>query len=301
MKSLIIVLCIALTLLADKPLVVVASVPDLADMARAIGGDAVEVFTLATGREDLHAVPARPSFLPRLNKAQLLLTLGLDAEHAWLPALAAEARNPTIREDGPGWIECSAGISVRGKPQILDRSEGEQHPQGNPHYTIGPHCGVLMATTIEQAFVKALPLKASAITLRSRAYRASLDSLSAELTLLGASLKGTAIIEYHPDLAYLCEFYGLRTIGSIEPKAGVAPTARHLKNLEQSAREKGVKLIVYNQSQNPKIPQALAARLGCRAVQIANAVGAQPQITSWAALQRYNVHQLLAGLGETGR
>ncbi len=301
MKSWFIILCTVMTLWADMKLEVVASVPDLADMARQIGGDAVNVVSLATGREDLHAVPARPSFLPKLNKADLLLTLGLDAEHAWLPSLAAEARNPKIREDGPGWIDCSKGIEVLGRPQKLDRSEGEQHPEGNPHYNIGPQCGAIMADNIEKAFAQILPSKSQYFAQNALAYKKQIESLTEELRSKGANLNGVAMIEYHPDVIYLSAFYGMKTIGSIEPKAGVPPTAEHLKALEQKARNNNVKIIVYNQSQNSKIPKKLSASIGCKAVQIANAVGAQPQITTWIELQRYNLKVLLEGLAGAGK
>jgi ABC-type Zn uptake system ZnuABC Zn-binding protein ZnuA len=269
-------------------------------MARLIGGDAVSVIALATGREDLHAVPARPSFLPKLNRADLLLTLGLDAEHAWLPPLAAEARNPEIREGGSGWIDCSEGIEVLEKPHELDRSHGEQHPMGNPHYNIGPQNGAVMATNIENAFADALPSKAEHFADNATAYRAEIDSLTADLKTRGAVLNGIAIVEYHPDIVYLSAFYNMNTIGSIEPKAGVPPTAGHLRELEQTAKKENVRLIVYNQSQNPKIPRKLATRLGCASVQIANMVGAQPEIKSWIELQRHNLKVLLEGLEKAG-
>jgi zinc/manganese transport system substrate-binding protein len=296
MKSWIMILCAALMTQAAEKLDVVASVPDLGDMARRIGGDAVNVITLATGREDLHAVPARPSFLPKLNRADLLLTLGLDAEHAWLPPLAAEARNRKIREGGPGWVDCSKGIEVLEIPQKLDRSEGEQHPLGNPHYNIGPQNGATMATNIENAFAEAMPSKAEYFADNAQAYRAEIDSLIADLKTRGAVLDGIAIVEYHPDIVYLSAFYNMNTIGSIEPKAGVPPTAGHLRELERTAKEENVKLIVHNQSQNPKIPRKLAAGLGISSVQIANMVGAQPEIKSWIELQRYNLEALLQGM-----
>ena len=286
----------ASTIFAKAKLNVVASVPDLADMAQHIGGSVVSVVSLATGREDLHAVPARPTFLPKLNRADILLTLGLDAEHAWLPALADEARNPTIRENGPGWINCYDGITLLDIPERLDRSEGEQHPLGNPHYNIGPQCGTVMADNIEKALAAALPEQAASFAANGNAYRKELTTLTKELQVQGKPLDGITIIEYHPDMSYLCAFYHMPIAGSIEPKAGVPPTAAHLKKLEQLGREHGVRLIIYNQAQNPKLPEKLARTLGCNAVRIANAVGAQKEISSWTNLQRYNLQQLLGGL-----
>ena len=287
---------LASMLFAKSHINVVASVPDLADMARNIGGDAVNVVSLSTGREDLHAVPARPSFLPKLNKADLLLTLGLDAEHAWLPPLADEARNPKVRENGPGWVNCSIGIDLLEVPLKLDRSEGEQHPLGNPHYNIGPQCGFVMAANIEKALAAAMPSQEAMFSKNDSAYRGELTKLVAGLKEKGKPLAGVPVIEYHPDMAYLCSFYGMTIVGNIEPKAGVPPTVAHLKELERLAKASGVRLVIYNQAQNSKLPGKLAAALGCGAVRIANAVGAQKEIITWAELQRYNLTQLLDGL-----
>jgi zinc/manganese transport system substrate-binding protein len=286
------------TILAGDRLNVAVSIPDLGDMARRVGGDKVKVTTLATGREDLHAVPVRPSFLPVLNRADLLLTLGLDAEHAWLPALAAEARNPDIMEGRSGWIETSKGIEVLDVPQVLDRSEGEQHPEGNPHYNIGPQCGTIMARNIFEAFADASPHHTPYFEENLERYLREIDSTVSALKKRSAVLRGVAVIDFHPDVSYLCEFYGMKIVGHIEPKAGVSPTAAHLRKLEALGTEHGVRLIIHNQSQSPKIPGKLGSSLGRPVVEIANAVGAKKQITTWLQLQEYNNRVLLDALGQ---
>lgn len=290
------VLFLTQTILAGGRLNVVASIPDLGDMAQRIGGDKVKVTTLATGREDLHAVPARPSFLPILNRADLLLTLGLDAEHAWLPALAAEARNPDIMEGRSGWIETSKGIPILDIPQVLDRSEGEQHPEGNPHYNIGPQCGPIMARNIFDAFANASPQHKPYFEGNLERYLQEIDSTVSALKKRSAVLEGVAVIDFHPDVSYLCEFYGMKIVGHIEPKAGVSPTAAHLRELEALGTEHGVRLIIHNQSQSPKIPRKLGRFFGCPVVEIANAVGAKKQISTWLQLLEYNNRVLLDAL-----
>lgn len=298
-KLLILFLCILPQIItAGDRLNVVASIPDLGDMAQRIGGDKVKVTTLATGREDLHAVPVRPSFLPILNRADLLLTLGLDAEHAWLPALAAEARNPDIMEGRGGWIETSTGIPILDIPQVLDRSEGEQHPEGNPHYNIGPQCGSIMARNIFDAFASASPQHEAYFEENLEGYLHEIDSTISELKKRSAALEDIAVIDFHPDVSYLCEFYGMEIIGHIEPKAGVSPTAAHLRELEARGTHHGVRLIIHNQSQSPKIPRRLGSALGCPVVEIANAVGAKKQIATWLQLQEYNNRVLLDALEE---
>jgi len=278
---------------------VVASIPDLADMARIIGGDQVRVTSLATGREDLHAVPVRPSFIPKINRADLLLNLGYDAEHAWLPALAKDARNRRAMEGGAGWIEVGKGVAILERPEKWDRSEGHQHPLGNPHFNVGPHAGRVMARNIAAAFIDFDPENESLYRDNLNRYLDALADLETELREKGAPLQGQKVVAFHPDVAYLCQFYGMEKVGSIEPKPGIQPTARHLESLAGRMNEENVRLILYNQAQNARLPERLARETDARAVEFANTVGAKPDIDSWIELQRYNLERLLAALPES--
>src|SRR6058998_3545059 len=141
---------------ADK-IKVVATIPDLADMARHIGGDLLDVSSIATGVEDIHAVPMKPSFAIMLNKADVLLLLGLEAEHAFLPALLEAARNPRILRDAPGYIDCSVYVTVLEVPTRLDRSLGDVHPMGNPHYNVDPVMGKEAARAIADGLSRLRP------------------------------------------------------------------------------------------------------------------------------------------------
>lgn len=279
---------------------VVASVPDLGDMARRLGGDRVQVEVLASGREDLHGVPARPSFIPKLNRADLLLSLGLGAEHSWLPALADEARNPRIREDQAGWIEAGRGIQALDVPAVLSRAEGEQHPEGNPHLNIGPQNGPAMARNIAEALAAFDTEGAAGYTSRRESYVAELEALATRLRTEGAPLRGVRVISYHADLSHLAAFYGLEVVGTLEPKPGIEPSAGHMAKLAEMARAAGVKLVVYNQAQPAKLAAKFADRIGARPAQIGNMVGALDGVTTWTALQEHNLRALLSAL-EGGR
>ena len=123
---------------------VVATLTDLADFARNVGGDHVEVFSLATGIEDTHGVPMKPSFVPLLNRADLVMLVGFDCEHAFLPALLEASKNPNIQKGKPDYVDCSQGIAPMDVPKSTDHSEGDVHPYGNPHYMLDP---VLAKTT----------------------------------------------------------------------------------------------------------------------------------------------------------
>lgn len=281
-----------------KKLQIVTSIPDIADMVREIGGDKVKVTSLATGREDLHAVPARPSFLPLLYRADLLITLGLDAEHAWLPALAKKSRNRKIMEGQPGWIELSKGVHVLEKPDKLSRSEGEQHPDGNPHFNVGPSSGLVMADNIYHTLEHADPANREYYKTNLRKYVEKINTTMEALRVKASVLKGKKIVTYHEDVAYLCQFYGLDKIGTIEVKPGVPPTASHLMHLKSECQDAGVFCIIHNQSQAAKLPQKLGQELAVPVVQIANAVGAFPEVNTWLKLQEYNLNKLLEALGE---
>jgi len=298
----VLVLCLALLTLgvttSAAKVKVVAAIPDAGVMAERIGGDRIELTTLASGREDLHGVPARPSFIPKLHKADLLLTLGLDAEHAWLPALAAEARNPRIMEDREGWIELYQGIELLDVPVVISRTEGDQHPEGNPHFNIGPQNGRIMAENVAFALMEFDPDGSEVYEANLDAYAAELDAMAADLRSRGEPLSGHRAISYHADCSYLAVFYGMEIVGTLEPKPGIEPSARHLALLAREAKALGVSLVIYNQAQPSKLPQKFAARIGARAVQIGNMVGAVAEAGSWRELQEYNLQRLLEGVQE---
>src|SRR5438132_2011624 len=133
---------------AEAKIRVVDTIPDLADMAKNIGGDLLEIKSLATGVEDIHAVPMKPSFATILNRADVVLLMGLEAEHAFLPGLLDAARNPKILRDAPGYIDCSVYVTPLEVPTRLDRALGDIHPMGNPHLNLDPVHGKDMVRAI---------------------------------------------------------------------------------------------------------------------------------------------------------
>src|SRR5690242_8582645 len=136
---------------------VVTTFPDLADITRQIGKNLVSVESLATGVEDPHGVPMKPSFVPRLNRANVLVVTGLDDEHSWLPALLEVASNPKILPGQAGYVDCSVGIPVLDAPARLDRAEGDLHPKGNPHYLLDPMYAKIAAQNIAAGLTRNFP------------------------------------------------------------------------------------------------------------------------------------------------
>lgn len=287
----------------EKPMRIVSSVPGPADMARelseGIQSPKITIRSLATGQEDLHAVPARPDFLPVLNRADLLLSLGLSAEHAWLPPLLKASRNKNIIPGQAGYLEVSKGIQALHVPHHISRREGEQHPDGNPHFNVSPAYGPLMLSNIAKAMLNQL-VKTGASAEASEQITENLkrlvleyQKLSETLSQEGRSLSGTHIISYHEDVAYLAEFYHLHTIGTIEVKPGVPPTVNHLRQLKNQAQVHGVKLVLCSQAQDARLSQKFAEDIGARFVPIYNLVGGSSEVNDWESLHRENLRQLL--------
>ena len=159
---------------------VVTTLTDLADFTRNVGGDHVEVFSLATGIEDTHGVPMKPSFVPLLNRADLVVLVGFDCEHAFLPALLEASKNPRIQNGKPGYVDCSQGITPVDVPKSTDHSEGDVHPYGNPHYMLDPVLAKTAVQNICNALVAFAPQYEADFTRNRDAYLAKLDAKIAE-------------------------------------------------------------------------------------------------------------------------
>jgi len=176
---------------------VVATLTDLADLTRNIGGDFVEVRSLATGVEDTHGVPMRPSFVPLLNRADLVVLVGFDCEHAFLPALLEASKNPRLLVGKSGYVDCSKGVTPLEVPKSTDHSEGDVHPYGNPHYMLDPVLAETAVRNICDALVALAPEHAADFTKNRDAYLAQLDAKivgwQTELAAFNRSVRGADI------------------------------------------------------------------------------------------------------------
>src|SRR6516162_6287833 len=155
---------------------VVTTLTDLADLTRNVGGDFVEVRSLATGIEDTHGVPMKPSFVPLLNRADLLVLVGFDCEHAFLPALLEASRNPRIQIGKSGYVDCSKGVAPVDVPKSTDHSEGDVHPYGNPHYMLAPVLAKTAVQNICDALCAVAPQHQADFEKNRDAYLAKLDA-----------------------------------------------------------------------------------------------------------------------------
>lgn len=279
---------------------VVATTPELVDIVSRVGGDLVSVDGLARGTEDIHQVVMKPSFVSKLNRADAVVYLGLSVEHAFLPGLLDVAKNPAMRPDpdtfnclGPGCIDCSAGVKVLEKPTSLSRAQGEQHPQGNPHYNLGPNNGPQIARNVAEGLSRVDAAHAADYLKNLKSYLAELEPKVAEWRKRAAPLNGLKAVSYHKDVAYLAAFTGLEFVDTIELKPGVAPTPTHLGELVKEMKEKGVTLIVREQQYDAKTPDWLAEQTGAKVAVIGTMANALPGTPTFEALSEKNLDGLL--------
>ncbi len=277
---------------------VVATWPALADITKQVGKELVSVDTLATGVEDPHGVPMKPSFVPRLNRADVLILIGLDDEHAWIPALLEVASNPKILLGRPGYIDCSIGIPVLDAPTRVDRAEGDLHPKGNPHYLLGPVRAKIVAQNIATGLSRNFPQHQQAFEKNLKAYVAELDNWIGRWEKMAAPLRGVKFVEYHPEWIYLADRFGMSRIGSVELKPGIEPTPNHIVELTQQIKQDKARLLFYG-SQNPRIPQQISNETGIKVLRLYSGGGSGPETDSYIKWIDYTVRTLVQAVSQT--
>src|SRR5712692_7518365 len=281
---------------ADTKIRAVATIPDLADMAKHIGGDLIDVTSLATGVEDIHAVPMKPSFAVLLNRADILFVMGLEVEHAFLPGLLEAARNPKILRDAPGYIDCSVYITPLEVPTRIDRALGDQHPMGNPHFNLDPVFGKDAARAIADGLSRNYPEYASTFKKNLDTYLAQLDAAITRWERMAAPLRGVKLVSYHPDLIYFAERFGMEAAGTIEIRPGVDPTPGHIVALEERMRREGIKLVVRERHYPAGLAETIAQRTGAKLVELPAMVGGVPEARDYVSFIDYNIRTMLKGV-----
>ena len=258
---------------AAAKLNVVASLPDVADITAQIGGDRVSVVTIAEGTQDPHKVPVKPSFVTKLNRADALVVQGLGLEHAFIPPLLEAARNANILPGARAYIDASLYVKPLEVPTSQNRSQGELHPLGNPHFNLDPEQGKLMARAIAEGLERVDPQGAETYRAGLARFNEKLDQAIPELARIAAPLRGVKAVSYHQDLVYLAARYGIDLVGTIEDKPGIPATPGHVEELLATMQREKVKLVIHEISYDPGLGESLAERTGARVATISALAG----------------------------
>lgn len=252
---------------------VVTTLEDLASIARFVGGDDVTVTSFCHGAQDAHFLDAKPSYLVKLNRADVLIENGGELESSWLSGLVDGARNRRILGGAPGRVVAMDAIEPLEVPAKLDRSEGDVHPQGNPHFTLDPSNARPVAARICAAFCAVAPEKAERFRANLAAFNTRLDKSLARWTAMMTPLKDLKIVTFHRNFSYLARRFDWQVVGTLEPKPGVPPSPGHLANLIVTMKTQGAKLILAESYRDLKVAQFAAEKSGAVLLVVPTGVG----------------------------
>lgn len=282
---------------------IVASVPDLAAIAREIGGKEVNVKSLAKGYQDPHFVDAKPSYILDLNKADLLIYNGLDLEIGWLPPLVTGSRNSKIStRSSPGNLDASTLITnildVPTSP--VDRSMGDVHPGGNPHYLLDPRNGIEVAEGVANKLSEIDPENSSYYKSNFDDFNTKLNSKIKDWETRLSPCREAKIVNYHKLWTYFNNWAGLEQVGTIEPKPGIPPSPSHLADLIKKIKINDVKLIITSNYYPEKTARLVAERAGMDLLTLPGQVGGAKGVENYSDLFDLLVENIVEKLRDKG-
>jgi len=219
--------------IAHAELHIVATLPALGQIAAAVAGEDAEVRVLARVGQDPHFVPPKPTLARHLAKADLLVTAGLALESGWLTPLMRLSRNSRIQHGRPGYFAGADAVKILGAMEKVDRSMGDVHPEGNPHWWIDPLRGGIAAIALAERLAEIDPGHAQAYRQRAELFSQQLQQLVREWQPRMAGIK--PVLSYHDSYRYFSDRFAIPVVGFIEPKPGVEPSTRHLDALLELA------------------------------------------------------------------
>jgi zinc/manganese transport system substrate-binding protein len=275
---------------------VVATTPDLAAIAREIGGSAVEVTALAKPTEDPHFVDAKPSHIVTINRADILIEGGAELELGWLPPLLESARNSKVATGARGRIVASDGIRMREIPTSFDRSRGDVHSRGNPHFLIDPLNAKIVADHMATHFAQVDPASAALFRANLASFNARIDAKQRQWEGQLAPFRGAKIVTYHKDFVYFANRFGLEILETLEPKPGIAPSPAHLARVIGAMKAANARVILVQPYQNRRTAETVARQAGARVLDIPQQPGARGNAATYFDMMDYMVTTLATAL-----
>ena len=288
-------------LFAQGRLNVITTTEDLAAIAREVGGDRITVESIARGYQDPHFVEAKPSFILKLQKAQLLVTIGRDLEIAWLPPLIQQSRNARIQPGAAGYLDASLQARILEIPTgQVTRAMGDVHPLGNPHYWLDPENGKRIAGAIAEKLSQLQPNDRAYFTMRLADFSARLAAAEGRWLALMAPYKGTKVVTYHRSFPNFVERFGLVVVGYVEPRPGIPPTPQHTLDLINDMKAQNVKLVLIEPYFDSKTPDSIGRATGAQVVVLPPSVGGVKEVTDYFALFDYDIKLLVDAIKKSG-
>jgi ABC-type Zn uptake system ZnuABC Zn-binding protein ZnuA len=279
---------------AASKLSVMTATQDLAALAREVGGDQITADSIAMGYQDPHFVEPKPSFLLKLQRADLLVVVGLQLEIGWLPPLITQSRNARIQVGAPGYMDMSTYCRILEIPQgQVTRAMGDVHPLGNPHYWLDPDNGRRIAKALADKFSQMRPAGAAAFAANYADFDRRLAAAEKGWQAKMAPYKGFKVITYHRSWPNFCDRFGLVVVDYVEPKPGIPPTPSHTLDVINVMKSQGIKLILVEPYFDLRAPNKIAQDTGGQVLVLMPSVGGVKEITTYFQLFDYDINLLV--------
>ena len=300
MRKLILLSAMLLAMAAAPPaaaaLKVFACEPDWAALATELGGKDVETYSATTAQQDVHKIQARPSLIAKYRQADLVICTGSELEIGWLPALADKGNNPTVLPGTPGYFEASQYVQRLEIPVRFDRSQGDVHPNGNPHVQTNPRNITPIAQALAERLAALDPAHAADYRQRHQQFTLRWAAALKKWEERAKPLKGIAVVSHHKTWVYLYDWLGIREVVTLEPKPAIPPSAAHLAQVLESVKRSPVKMIVYSAYEDSKAADWLAQRVNIPVVQLPLSVGGAKGAEDLFGLYDVTIDRLLQAL-----
>ena len=280
-----------------EPLRVCATTPDLGDLVRQVGGDQVSVSVFAKSAEDPHFIEAKPGFIAQLSRADLYIENGLELEVGWAPVLLQNARNARVLPGARGHLDASTVITPKEVPTgPVDRSMGDVHPGGNPHYLLDPAAGLAVARAIAERLEELRPEQAETFRQNLARFEQALAAGMKEWETMLAAFAGAKVVADHNLWPYFAERYQLEVVAFLEPKPGMSPTTRHLGDVVVRMQGENLKTILTSPYFDARHAEFVQRQTGAHIARLAHQVGSRPGTETYLAMIAHNVKETAAAL-----
>ena len=288
---------------AQGKLNVITTTEDLASIAREVAGDRASIDSIARGYQDPHFVEAKPSFILKLQKADLLVLVGRELEIGWLPPLIQQSRNAKVQPGADGYLDASMQAKILEIPQgQITRAMGDVHPLGNPHYWLDPENGKIIARAIAGKLGQLRPNDKAYFEQRLTDFTNRLNDAEKRWTATMAPYKDLKLVTYHRSFPNFTDRFGLDVMGYVEPRPGIPPSPSHTLELMQEMKRQNVKIIMVEPYVDLKTPNAIARETGAHVVVLAPSIGGTKEVTDYFKLFDYDVNLLTNALKQaTGK
>jgi len=286
---------------AQGKLNVVATTEDLASIAGEVGGDHISIDSIAKGYQDPHFVEAKPSFILKLQKADVLIVVGRELEIGWLPPLIQQSRNGKIQQGADGYLDASLQAQILEVPTgQVTRAEGDVHPLGNPHYWLDPENGKRIAKEIGDKFDQLRPNDRAYFDQRLGDFISRLDAAEKRWLGMMAPYKGTKMVTYHRSFPNFAERFGLNIVSYVEPRPGIPPTPQHTLDLINLMKQQNVKLVLVEPYFDMKTPNAIGRETGAQVLVVPPSVGGTKEVTDYFKLFDYDIALVVNAIKQSG-